>query len=657
MNYEKFSTTINTISIIAAILSFIFVTAIMALQSKKLFCFFSLLIMVCHYTLPAQTSFTAKISPGSIGKNETAELRIMIDFTQQVDGYIPPSLKDFIIVSGPNQENGMESYNGVTRQYIGITYELKPRSTGSFTIASATVKADGKILKSPPVTLVVTKNSSGNSQNNAGSGFGSLFPFTEPVIQSSYNDFIIKKGEKIAEKINKNIFIRVEVSQHSCYVGEPVVVTYKLYTRLKSESNITKNPSFNGFSVIDLLPPGNNYYSIEKLNGREYNVYVLRKSQLYPLQAGPVELESAEVENNIHFIKEEYIIRQRNGIDDMFRDFAQTAIPAEGIQDEKVTLQSKPELIIVKPLPEKEKSPLFKGAVGNFTIEASLEKSSFTTDDAGKLHIAISGNGNMSLIVPPDIAWPQGIEPYEPGTKEQLDKRTVPVSGTKVFEYPFTVAKPGDYYIPAIDFSFFDAKGGRYKTASTKPLPVKVSKGSGRNPLIVNGNNIKTGKDHFFDTIFTNRWLIVIPLAILILTGLLIWLHKEKSKPVAAPKRAADTTPETLTELMEIPVNPLVLTEEKLVSQDTRGFYEALNKELRKYLADKLQITLATINKKRIAEEADKKGVTVYTSLQIQQLLDDIEWQLYTPFAAEDKMQDMYNSADAIVHTLNSTIL
>ena len=103
-------------------------------------------MIVCQYTLLAQASFTATISPGAIGKNETAELRLMIDNARQVDQIIPPSFKDFIIVSGPNQESGMESNNGVTRQYIGITYQLKPKSTGKFTIAGAIAKADGKTL-------------------------------------------------------------------------------------------------------------------------------------------------------------------------------------------------------------------------------------------------------------------------------------------------------------------------------------------------------------------------------------------------------------------------------------------------------------------------------------------------------------------------------
>ncbi|MEO7768935.1 MAG: BatD family protein, partial [Ferruginibacter sp.] len=415
-----------------------------------------LLAIVCQCSLLAQATFTSKISPGSIGRNETTELRLMIDNARQVDQIVPPTLDDFIILSGPNQESGMESNNGVTRQYIGITYILRPKSTGKLTIAGAYAKADGKTLKSNSVTLDVTRNSSNANQNNAPGGFGGMSLYTDPELRSSFNDFIIKKGENVVEKINKNLFIKVEVNKHSCYVGEPIVVSYKLYTRLKSESNIIKNPSFNGFSVIDLLPPGNSYYSIEKLNGREYNVYTLRKSQLYPLQPGPVELESTEVENNIHFIKEEYANRQLFGMDDIFRDFAQTSIPPEGMHDEKVTLQSKPVLIDVKALPDKDKLPSFKGAVGKFNIEANLEKNKFTTDDAGTLNIAISGQGNMSMVIAPDIAWPGGIEPYEAKTKEQLNKMAVPVSGIKVFEYPFTVSKPGTYTIPAIAYSYFD---------------------------------------------------------------------------------------------------------------------------------------------------------------------------------------------------------
>ena len=87
-------------------------------------------------------------------------------------------------------------------------------------------------------------------------------------------------------------------------------------------------------------------YSIEKLTVIGSKFFKHRKSQLSPGQAGTVEVESAEVENHLHFRNDQYLNRPRAGMDERFRDVAQTASPSDGIQDEKVTLQSKPALIL-----------------------------------------------------------------------------------------------------------------------------------------------------------------------------------------------------------------------------------------------------------------------------------------------------------------------
>ena len=84
------------------------------------------------------------------------------------------------------------------------------------------------------------------------------------------------------------------------------------------------------------------------------------------MEAGAVELESAEVDNTIHFIKEEYFTNQRNEVDEFFGNLIPTTIPPEGMLDEKVTLQSKPVAINVKPLPEVDKPVSFKGVEFNF---------------------------------------------------------------------------------------------------------------------------------------------------------------------------------------------------------------------------------------------------------------------------------------------------
>ncbi len=51
--------------------------------------------------------------------------------------------------------------------------------------------------------------------------------------------------------------------------------------------------------------------------------------------------------------------------------------------------KAKPVEITVKPLPVENKPEDFKGAVGNFTIQASFQKNKITTDDAGNLKIVI----------------------------------------------------------------------------------------------------------------------------------------------------------------------------------------------------------------------------------------------------------------------------
>jgi hypothetical protein len=626
----------------------------MSLFCRKLLLLIFLVSALGQQALMAQTRFTATINPSTIGKNETAELKLIIENAGRAEQMIPPSLKNFIVVSGPNQESGMQNINGVIKQYIGVTYLLRPKAKGNFKIGAASIIADGKLLKTTPLTLEVTNATTNNNQNNSGSPFSGFSLFDEPVQpQTDTRDFVLRKGENIQAKIAKNIFIKVDVDKTNCYIGEPVVVSYKLFTRLRSESNITKNPSFNGFSVIDLGRPGSSYYTIEKLNGRAYNVYTLRKSQLYPLQAGDMDIATIEVDNNIHFIKEDYLKSHRLGNNDI-DSWERIGVPSDALQEEKVTLQSKPIVINVKPLPDTNKPASFRGAVGNFTMETDVEKNKLTTDDAGKYQVLVSGQGNVELVIAPEIKWPDGIESYEPKIDESLNKQAVPVSGHKSFVYPFTASKAGTYTLPAAQFSYFDPSAKVYKTLTGKPIVITVTKGKGKaNPS--KNYAVATGNGHFTDTVFTNRMWFIFPVILIIFSGLFLWIKAENKKEKARAILFQQQAEKAAMNVSETPRgNPLVNTEASLILNDGKGFYKALNNELRQFLAGQLAVPVETINKKGIAEELDKKGVAVSTSLQIQQLLNDVEWQLYTPFSNEDKMQEMYQAANTIVHAFES---
>ncbi len=608
----------------------------------------------------AQVKFSATISPGQINKDEYAQLRLVVENAKEVQQIVPPALNNFIIMSGPNQESGMSMVNGDVTKYIAISFIIKPKAPGTYVIPSTLAKADGVAYRSNPVSLKVINAISGNNNNNAGGGFMSPFngmdPFADQSPETPYQDYILKKGENALDKIKKNILVKVETDKTSCYVGEPIVATYKLYTRLKSESGMTKNPSFNGFSVIDLLQPDNMSYKTEKLNGREYNVYTIRKAQLYPLQPGNLELESVEIDNNVHFIKEEYFKRQEGMVSDMFRDFADVAIPPEGMEDHKITLQSKPLTIFVKPLPDLNKPADFKGAVGNFEITATVPKNNFTTDDANELTVIISGAGNLQLVTAPEVSWPEGIEAFDPKLTDDLYKTTVPVSGRKIISYPFTVTKPGTYSLPAIVFNFFDPKTGRYRSVSTKPLDITVTKGTGKRQDKAVEN--VTVNESFLNKFFKNRWRVASVVAILVILGLIFWLNREMRKDKQKKSASVNNEMPGMTDEAVEPViipqeNPLAPASGYLQNNDSAAFYPALNQSLRNYLSHKLQLPPEELNKKSLTEKMDSGGIRNYITLQLHELLDEIEWQLYTPFSPNEKMQEIYDRANGLIQLLN----
>jgi hypothetical protein len=480
----------------------------------------------------AQIKFSASTNDKTIGRNDYLQVQFTVENASNVESIMPPSFKNFAVVSGPNQQSSMSNVNGSIKQSLSLGFVLQPLSAGNFTIGSATLKADGKEYHSNPLSVQVTNSASSNKTGGSLSPFGNItldFP-AEPATHQ-FDDYILQKGENVAQKISKNLFIRIDVSKKSCYVGEPFVATYKLYTRLKSESNVVKAPSFNGFSVSELEMPDNFTLRTEKYNGREYNVYILRRVQLYPLQSGLLSLEPVEVKNRITFLKAEYAGKRKGDIFyDMLRDFADENAPGNATEQQVITVSCDTLKVTVKPLPETNKPESFKGAVGNFKIAASLEKNNITTYDAGALKVIISGAGNIQLINAPNVNWPQGVEGFDSKASENLDKFSVPIKGDKVFVYPFTITNAGEYTIPPINFSYFDIGTQSYKTISTQPLSVHVAKGTGNSQKVVTSNvQNNTGQNkNWYDFIYTYR--IYLTGGVMLLGLLIVLFVKNKNE-------------------------------------------------------------------------------------------------------------------------------
>ncbi len=611
----------------------------MKLFFTKLF-FCCIFIIICN-TAIAQAKFYAKATPNNAGLEEYITLKFTIENGKDIQSLNPTITNDFIVVSGPNQESSTNIFNGNTTQYVSVSFILQPKKAGNFLIGSASAVIDGKSFKSNAVKVSISNKKSlhNNTAPANQSPFAAFDLFDEPKPQKKFEDYILRNGETVQDNVSRNMQLKLQTDKTSCFVGEPILATYKLFTRLQSESNVSKNPSFNGFSVVDMLEQiDQNPNKHESLNGREYNVYVIRKAQLYPLQAGVIELESATLENKITFVKND------NGVNDMF--------------EENVSLSSKPLTIHVKPLPEKGKPENFKDAVGNFDIEAVIEKNNFFTDETGKLLITISGKGNMQLLTTPEIAWPKGFEVFETKITDNTNNATIPISGNKTFEIPFTVTDTGKQIIPAIQFSFFDPNIGSYKTVSTGSITINIAKGKGNYAtMVVQKKNEKSVS--FLNKIFANRWLVILLLAGIFIVSFIFWWNREKKieEKSILPEVKDTVNTNVIPVDLASNINHLKKTEHSLAKEDCIDFYTLLNSELKQFLAKRFLLDKETINSKTLGTILDKENINNNTNIETQQLLQEIEWQLYTPFERSEKLNEMYARAQTIIQLLNKSFV
>jgi hypothetical protein len=472
-----------------------------------------------------------------------------------------------------------------------------------------------------------------------------------------FDAFILHKGERIEDKLRGNIFFRLETNKSSCFVGEPIIASYKLYTCLRNESKLIKNPSFNGFSVIDLHLSSDSGVETKKINNRDYNVYTLCKAQLYALQSGVIELESATVGNMVLFLKEG--AQDVAGNMDAFMNGDK--LDANAVISTSLPLSSMPMNIMVKPFPAIGKPSFFNGAVGDFRMSAALETVRFGTGEMGKLTLVISGNGNLPLITTPQINWPKNWEVFEPEVKEEFNLNDIPVSGQKTMIFPFSIRDAGKYEVPAISFGYFDPAAKAYKELKTGRISFEVTN---ETPDLVSGiKNNPMNAASLSQKIGENRIWVIAFVAFIMGIGIFSWIKiDQKRMSRAAETKSVDSTdvgnlgtPDSMPGQSR-KISPFLLSESSLRHHaETQEWYANLNQELKQYLSMHFSMPIAQITQRGMGELADKglMAESVYNILH--RLMQDLDGVVYAPFKAENRRQELLDRCQEWVSSFEQT--
>jgi len=379
----------------------------------------------------------AYLTPGTtIAPGTPFVLNVEVSGTQQLEGEPGvPDLQEFAQYLGSNTQSAMRVVNGQRSISITVQYRFQALAEGSFEIPAFEVAAAGQTMRTEPIGLTVSAQGA-----LATGGVGS------------------------ANQIGPDdLFITTDVSKQRVHDGEPLVVEYRIWTRVDvSQFSFTRVPEPAGFWVEDVTPQGQPAVEQRTRSGEQYATAVIRRVALVPTGPGQRTIDPIVLEAQVR-------LRRDDPFDRFFGGrslFGGGTVPA-GVVSEPITIE-------VEPLPPGAPEP-FSGVVGSLELSASLDRDSVDANGAVTLTVRAAGDGNIRAIPEPQLELASDFEVFPPEVSESVQPFGAGLTGSKTFEYVLIPRAPGRREIPPITMSYLDEESMGYRVASTVPLPLTVS--------------------------------------------------------------------------------------------------------------------------------------------------------------------------------------
>jgi hypothetical protein len=359
---------------------------------------------------------------------------------------VMPPLDNFTVYSSGRSQN-ISFINGSMTSSIVHTFVLVPHFVGKGTIGPIKVSFQGKTVQTEPIEIQVRPPSA------AGSGPP---PGAHKTTSSQARPGGSAQGP--------DVFIEAQLDKKSAFVNEQVTLSVKFYTAV----NLLGNPQYNspkvsGFISED-LPPERHGETV--IRGRRY-YYSEIKSALFPAQAGKLTIGPASVRCQV---------QEDLAVDPFAPEFFQRFF-SQGVSAQNRDLRSEPLLLSAEPLPEAGKPASFSGAVGRYSVSASIDRPKVKVGEAVNLSVTVTGAGNLKAIGEPKLPALPDFRAYDTVTALNVEHKDDLVRGSKSFKTVLVPRVSGTLTIPPVSFSYFDPSKKAYMQASSLPLSVSVDPG------------------------------------------------------------------------------------------------------------------------------------------------------------------------------------
>jgi hypothetical protein len=533
----------------------------------------------------------------------------------------------------------MQFINGVMTSAVTYSYVLQPRELGKFTIGPATIEVGGKVLKTAPLVLEVVKGA----------------PARKPQATTP---------DDLSRQIGDNLFLKASVDRTRVIQGEQIDLTFKLYTRVSvTNYGVSKNPAHTGFWGEEIETPKNISLTTEVINGQQYRVGIIRRMALFPTQSGTLEISPMELETTVK-------VQDRRS-DDAFDPFDSFFRDPFG-RNVKYMVKSTPLTITVSPLPAGAPSS-FKGAVGGFVMNTTVDRRTTKTNEPITLKVTISGTGNIKLLESPAVDLPADFEQYTPKVSENINRKGKKISGSKSFDRLLIPRYPGERRIKPVEFSYFDLSKRDYVTLRSEPIDLNIEQGIATAAPGAAGITqedvrllsedirfIKVGNlalsRHDEQLYESPAFIVLLLLPLAGLAGAIVYSRQRQAAMMDEVgyrnRRAIKIAQRGLKHAEQ-----LLNARSSEVSSKKLQFYSEISRAVWKYLSDKLNIQQAELSVDAALIELSRRSVNGEISVALKALLEACEMARFSPAAVDvSAMQKIYDDARKLIIDLERNL-
>lgn len=591
---------------------------------------FIVLFLMTAFALKAQDDVSFKVickKQVSVGE----QFQVSYELNSDGKNFESPNFNNFEIVGGPfsSSSSSVQIINGSVTKTNTHTYSfyLRAIKEGNFTIPAATITVNKQKVKSTTAEILVTKNSSTSGSSNSG-----------------------------AVSNAKDVFLEATTNKKSAYLGEQLILTYKIYYTVPILSpSISKAPSYSGFWTKD-ISDNNGVLQQSSIirNNQEYHVATVQEIVLIPQKSGTLTIDPLNI-SCIAQIKQER--QQQRGYDPFENFFGD--IMGSSYTNVKKELISQPIDIEVKPMPAKDKPASFKGAVGQFTYTSKIDKTEMKSNDAFTITYTVSGKGNIDLLELPRPNFPPDFEVYDPKITTNTKNNSFGLSGSKKAEYVVIPRVSGDFTLNPTEFSYFDPTKNKYVVLESDKYELKVARSAnegssgiiyagGQEAIKIVGNDInhimsdgklqKRGALLFASPLY---FIIIIVLIAVFAIALVInkRINKFNQNKVLVRNRKAT----------KIAKKRLNNAYNYLKIKDQGHFYEEFSQALWGYISDKLNISRSQLSMDTVKEMMESKNVPEDITNEFIDSLNSCEFARFAPGDPDKKMEDLYEKGLEVI--------